>query len=135
MASETFPEHVRQLIFEHIDSVEQLEVLLFMRAHRDKTYEAKMISSELRSNTQSVLNRLLALEACCLVTQDDLHFRYEAKTPELEDAVLQLSELYKVRPHKVLELIFSPLKKGRHFAEAFVVHPVKGTSKKGSENG
>jgi hypothetical protein len=37
----------------------------------------------------------------------------------------ELAENYKLKRQKIFELIFSPLKRGRQFANAFVVNPVK----------
>lgn len=137
MPSKVFPESVRQLVFEHIDSVEQLDVLIFMRTHRDRAHDNQAISAELRSNPQSVINRLNSLAEQGFLkivdseSEESPRFQYAPVSPELDDAIAELEDLYRVRPHKVLELIFSPLKKGRQFADAFLVTP----SKKESENG
>ena len=125
MPSKNFPESVRQLIFDHIDSVELLEVLLFLRLHSGRRCTSDMISAELRSNPQSVSNRLNALADSGLVQREEGDFIYSSKNESLDNSVALLAELYKVRRHKILELIFSPLKKGRYFAEAFVVMPPK----------
>ncbi len=142
MPSKLFPESVRQLVFEHIDSVEQLEVLLYMRLHREVGCNSHSLSAELRSNPQSVLNRLTSLEEQGLVScaEPDARtelskFSYAPRTEDLDAAVAELAEIYKVRPHKIFELIFSPLKKGRQFADAFLVGPSKGPTKKDSDNG
>lgn len=140
MPASNFPEIVRQIVFEHIDSVEQLEVLLFMRQNRTNAHDSRQVSGALRSNPQSALNRLITLEASGFLIKENECFRYEPRTVELDNAVAQLAEIYKVRPHKIFELIFSPLKKGRQFADAFLVSPPKGTSgnpskKESDENG
>lgn len=121
MPLRNFPETVVQLVFEYIDSVEQLEVLLFMRQNRESSYECSFISNELRSNPQSVLNRLHTLQKIGFVDERDGRFQYAPENEELDNVVAELADVYKVRPHKIFELIFSPLKKGRVFADAFVV--------------
>lgn len=141
MRPNPLPEDVRHLIFEYIDSVEQLEVLLFMRAHRGASYDSLTISAELRSNPQSVLKRMLTLEASGFVVRaamtssqdadEILKFDYEPRTIELDRAIDQLAEIYRIRPQKIFEVIFSPLKKGRQFAAAFLVK----TPKKENEDG
>lgn len=135
MAESGFPENVRQFVFEHIDSVEQLEVLLFVRAHRGESHDTRKISAELRSNPASVLKRLLALEQSGFVrnlnpgskSDESALFQYDAKSNEIDTAIGTLADLYKSRPQKIFEIIFSPLKKGRQFARAFVVKTKKDT--------
>ncbi len=133
MALNAFPERVRQFVFQHIDSVEQLEVLLFMRTHRDACYDALGISAQLRSNPQSVLKRLLILEGGGLLKRHEtlntanetLLFQFDPRNPEIQDTIDALAEVYKQKPQRIFELIFSPLKKGRQFAAAFIVTPPK----------
>ena len=50
----------------------------------------------------------------------------------IRDVVSDLADSYSIIRHKILELIFSPMKKARTFAEAFMVHPAK---KKEDEDG
>lgn len=134
MASPDFSENARQLIFEAIDSVEQLEVLLLLRSRGDRSWSSAQVSAELRSSPKSVLNRLVALEQFGFLSrasdgEDD--FQYRPKSDELDTAVSELADAYKIRPQKVFELIFSPLKKSRHFADAFLVTKPK----KGNDDG
>ena len=136
-----FSENVMRMLFEHIDSVEQLEVLLFMRLHGSQSFDGQQISAELRSSPQSVVRRLVTLEQSGFVEKVDTQeinetakFRYFVKSAEIDETVADLADLYKLRPQKVLEIIFSPLKKGRQFANAFVLQGST-TPKKGSEDG
>ncbi len=116
------PENLRSFIFEYIDSVEQLEVLLFLRLHSERSWASENVSSELRSNPASVASRLAGLVQIGLLQVDEQKlYRFQPSTPELLELSDLLAEAYRVKPHRVFELIFSPLKKVRHFAEAFVV--------------
>lgn len=129
MSEADIPEDVAHLIFEKIDSVEQLEVLLMLWAAAPQPRTSEDLSSELRSSVSSVSSRLAALEKAGLVGRDpdksDTYF-FMSESPGLEATVSALSEIYKVRRQKVFQLIFSPLKKGRHFADAFMVtKPIK----------
>lgn len=131
MPVKIFPESVRQLVFEHIDSVEQLNVLIFMRTYRDRAHDNLSLSAELRSNPQSVSNRLKSLaeqgflQVLQTTGEETVRYQYAPVSNALDDAIAQLEQLYRERPHKILELIFSPLKKGRQFADAFLVTPAK----------
>jgi hypothetical protein len=143
MGADGFPENVRQLVFKHIDSVEQLEVLLYMRAHRETQLDALRISAELRSIPASVLKRIVALETCGFISRPNKSaqsetipsettlFQFNPRTGEIDSAISALADLYKSKPQRIFEIIFSPLKKGRQFAAAFVVT----TPKKDTDNG
>lgn len=133
MSENDISEGVRHFIFDKIDSVEQLEVLLLLREHQPASMSAEKISSELRSSVSSVTSRLTYLEQLSLVIKDPNNpktYLFKPSNPKDVDTVNALAEIYKIKRQKVLELIFSSLKKARHFANAFMV-----TSKKGDPNG
>lgn len=128
MTKTEISEKIRQFIFEQIDSVELLEVLLFVRSQKDKDWNAELLAHEMRSSANSVSRRLENLKRLGLVQEDGADpnlYRYHLRDPELEVVLEELNDTYKVKKQKILELIFSPLKKGRHFANAFVVNPPK----------
>jgi hypothetical protein len=114
------PDPVRKLIAD-IDSVEQLEVLLFVREHRSRTWTVDEINERLRSSATSVRARLDALAQRGLIEQDSRGYRYEA-SPELDTTVAGLARAYAERRFTVIELIFArPTDKLRAFADAFRV--------------
>lgn len=128
MAKTLISEKVKHFIFEHIDSVELLEVLLLFRLHQDKSWNSDSIAHELRSSENSVSTRLDALKRIGVIEVDSHktgYCRYKREDDETKAILEELAETYKLRKQKVLELIFSPLKKGRHFANAFLVKPLK----------
>jgi hypothetical protein len=127
---------IRQFIFNNIDSVEQLEVLILLRRSPAREWTAREISNELRSLPQSVELRLAALYAIGLVATSEgtpTIYRYGGENEATNSLIDALINEYKLRPQRVMELIFSPLKKARHFADAFVM--TKGPQKKGEDNG
>ena len=128
MAKTVISEKIKQFIFEQIDSVEQLEVLLLLRSHKSSSWNIDQIAQELRSSPNSVSNRIKSLSNIGLVELESgsqAHFVYKETNPEFEAILQELGELYKSRKQTILELIFSPLKRGRHFANAFLVNPSK----------
>ncbi len=128
MAKNLISETVKHFIFEHIDSVELLEVLLFLRLNKDKSWNSDSIAHELRSSDNSVSKRLGTLKSNGFLEVDSHqtgYCRYKPGDDDFEEMLEELAEVYKLRKQKVLELIFSPLKKGRHFANAFLVKPLK----------
>ncbi len=121
MSESDIPENIRHFIFEHINSVEQIEVLLFLRQNAEKTCTSEAISVELRSSRASVLQRLESLMAIGLVQKNGEEFQYNPRTNELRNTVNQLSEIYRLKRQKVFEIIFSPMKKAKNFADAFMI--------------
>ena len=134
------PEHdisakLKQFIFEFVDSVELIEVLLLIRNHSEKWFSAIQISAELRSNPKSITNRLGKLANIGLLEQDsdkDL-FRFKPETTQLSALVAELSNEYLLRRHAIFELIFSSSKTARQFADAFIVN--KPNKPNGDSNG
>ena len=121
MTTDGIGEDVRQFIFESIDSVEQLEVLIYLRHHPDTSHFPEEISQVMRSTPESVAVRMLTLERQGFITGDrKLGFKYR---PDLgaDDVIGRAEESFRSRPHTVMEMIFSPMKKARGFAEAFIV--------------
>ncbi len=109
----------------HIDSVEQLEVLLLLRNDPSKGWSATDVSRQLRSSPVSAAQRLEKLCVLRLIVKADpaqQSFRYEPGTPELADRVTALSEAYLVRRVTVIDLIFSnPIEKIQCLADAFKI--------------
>jgi len=125
LADTGIPENVRQFIFAYIDSVEQLEVLLLLRACRDQSFAAKNVSDAMRTSFDSATNRLATLQRQGFLSFDPANgiYKYAPANADVDALLGQVEDVYRVRKHKVLELIFSPMKKvARNFADAFVVN-------------
>lgn len=128
MSNNGLPEELTQFIYESIDSVEILDVLLLLKSRPEKCMSAQMISDELRTNRESVNMRLSTLKNLDLVQEnpdDPMLYCYHPGTARLESLMEVLAESYKVRRQRVLAAIFSPTKRMRDFADAFVVRPRK----------
>ena len=128
MSKNIVSEKIKQFIFEHIDSVELLEVLLFIRGQKDSKWNAEQIAQELRSSSKSVSTRLNSLVKIGLLEnlpESKSLYQYKMASSDFEAILDELNETYKIRRQAIFELIFSPLKKGRHFANAFLVNPSK----------
>lgn len=123
MAGDLIPEEVKQFIAERIDSVELLEVLLFLRANPEREWRADEVSKEFRSSTVSISKRLADLHARELLFLNEgspPRYRYNPRTNKLIVAVDRLAEAYVSSRARVIDLIFSkPADKLRHFSDAF----------------
>lgn len=131
------PSVVAQFVFEHIDSVELLEVLILMRNHPQRSWSSEQLSNELRSTQKSVASRLTALKDKRFIALDPTsqgHFIYLPEGQETARTIDLLAETYKIKKHKIYELIFSPVKKIRFFADAFMLGK-QNDKKEGDSNG
>jgi hypothetical protein len=95
---------VRRLIAAHIDSVEQLEVLLLLRERPERCWTVDQVTDGLRSSPTSVAARLHDLERRGFATRDPAGHRYRP-APEHDDAVRELAWAYAERRYSVIDLI------------------------------
>ena len=116
---------MQRLIAEHIDSVEQLEILLLLHKDSARAWSAEAVARELRVSPISAGDRLKELmRAGILVRVEGVgsgaEYRYAPDSPKLAEAVNGLASAYTERRVTVINLIFSkPVDKIRTFADAF----------------
>lgn len=107
-------------------------MLALLHQNPQKIWTARGISDELRTSLSSVGNRSASLIAMGLAIENPKgSYQYQPQTERLASLVDALLELYKVRKHTILQLIFSTMKRARYFADAFVINP---PSKKDEES-
>jgi len=119
---EEIPAEVRDLIHQHIDAVEQLEVLLLLHRGRERDWTPLEVSEELRTNVESTATRLEDLTHRGLVADGPRtgSYRFQPRTASLGRAVEGLAREYAVRRVSVTTMIFAkPLERIRSFADAF----------------
>lgn len=124
MVSSDLPEDVKRLLREHIYSVEQLEILLFLRSNPEEAFDARAVHDQLRTSETSAAARLLDLSERgflqALTTQQGTSFRYAPNTDWLAATTDRLAHAYAERRYRVMELVFSkPIENLRVFADAF----------------
>jgi predicted ArsR family transcriptional regulator len=114
---------VKRLVRDCIDSVEQLEMLLFLRAEAEKDWTADELAGSLYIQAASARNRLESLRDEGLVAASPdkpPRYRYAPKAPGLSSAVDALADAYKVRRVGVINLILEkPMDHIRSFSDAF----------------
>lgn len=120
---DAIPEHVHQLISEHIRSIAQLELLVMLRREPDKQWTVEQVAKTLYtavSMTEPLLESLRAGGLLVATHTPELQYRYAPKTPEMERAIADLDRLYQERRVTIINLIYSaPTEKLRNFADAF----------------
>lgn len=121
MSKEDIPDRVKEFVFNSVDSVELLEVVFLLRADPTKVWDAESLSNELRSSPTSMKGRLKTLKSLKLIQErsNPKGYVYSPSTHELDLLLGELFVEYQTKRHRVLELIFSPLKRARDFADAF----------------
>lgn len=126
MSDNDIPKTVRDFVFEYIDSVEQLEILLLLESDSSKSWSLAELSGLLRSNVNSVEKRVsLLLSQGLIIKNEDSLYSFFLDSEGLKQTVHSLADIYKVHRYKILEMIFSPMKKSRDLAEAFRLSPTK----------
>ena len=114
---------VETFISQHVNSVEQLETLLLMRADPDRTWDAAAINAELRTSLISAADRLCELERSGLIVANSSspsRYRYEPVDPRIRRVIDLVADAYRERRVSVTILIFSkPPDALREFADAF----------------
>jgi hypothetical protein len=121
--ADPFPEDMRRFVVENIDSVEQLEVLLLLRADPAREWDAAAVSQALCTSLESVTKRLAGLRAQGLLAgsgEAGGRYRYGPSTAEQNHLVGALAEAYRERRVAVITLIYSkPADPVQAFADAF----------------
>jgi hypothetical protein len=124
-------DQLARFVASHIVSVEQLEILLLLRQHRDRALTASELNDVIRSSESSVGSRLVDLERRGLVRREQTRFRYQPPS-ELEELLSDLAAAYAEQRYTVIDLIFAKGNdKLRVFADAFKVR----TGKNGDGDG
>lgn len=122
MADE-FPDDVQRFLSEHISSVAQLEVLLLLRSEPEREWSPQSAAQALYTTPEMVAEQLGDLQRRGLLAFSDgsePRYRYWPGTPELDQQVNRLDEIYRERRVAVITFIYSqPLDKVRTFADAF----------------
>lgn len=112
-------------IAEAMPSVEQLDVLLLLHNHSDRTWNEFSVSDALRNNPDSGRAILESLNRLGLLSRSDTShssYQYNPRTEELGALVELLLQEYAVKKHRVIDAIYSrPLTGAVDFAEAFRV--------------
>jgi hypothetical protein len=108
---EGVPEAVALFVMQQFFSIEQLEVLLFLRRNPARGWTPEEVSRELRGSKPSITRRLADLCARGFVRlvegKEESVFVYSPRTPQLAESVGVLATVYAERPHSIIRLIFS----------------------------
>jgi hypothetical protein len=105
MSRDDLPEHVRTLIESHIESVQQVEILVLLRAAAERGWAAGELCRSLHLSAAVCEGWIDRFAAAGIVTRTDERILYAAGTPH-DPAVDDLLDLYSRRRHSVIESIY-----------------------------
>jgi predicted ArsR family transcriptional regulator len=102
-------EDVRALLHEHIESYEQLELLLLLRRERHEESTVAALAARLHIREELVAAALQALEAGGLVaitgTAPEVRFAYRPASSGVDAAAGRLQREYAERPIRIIQLM------------------------------
>jgi hypothetical protein len=116
-------EEVLSFVRSSIKSAWTLELLLLLHRDRESAWKLESLVRELRGSIVLVTESLKALgNAGLILLNENETYLYKPRSPELDDLVSALVELYALKPITVLRTIFtSPSDKIRSFSDAFLL--------------
>jgi len=118
MSEEPLSEEVRDFILRHIDTVAQLEALLFFREHSAERWDAASVAKRLYAPAGEMVTSLAGLcSGGCLVREGEL-YRYAAGS-DVEPKVKALAKAYARQLIPITNLIHSKPRNIRAFSDAF----------------
>ncbi|MEO6056403.1 MAG: hypothetical protein ABIQ49_06145 [Gemmatimonadales bacterium] len=115
------PDDVARFLHQHIDSVEQLEVLLLVRFSPGRSWSPEDMARELYSHPTSIAQRFQSLLGRGLLRESAAgHYQYAPRSADLDRLVARLAETYRERRVAVISLIASkPMENVKAFSDAF----------------
>jgi hypothetical protein len=121
------PDDVYRFLYQYIDSVEQLEVLLLTRRSPGRSWTAGDMARDLYSHPSSIAGRFERLLGRGLLRESAPGcFQYAPRSAELDQAVGRAAEMYRERRVAVISLIASkPIENVRAFSDAFRIRKKK----------
>ena len=123
MSSDPLPPAVRHLLSRHVQSVEQLEVLLLLRNAPQRAWTAAEVYDVVRSSQSSIAARLKTFTADGFLSEEagpPQTYRYAPKDDNLRAALDQTAAAYQTSRVRVIEAIFAPeVDPVQSFADAF----------------
>jgi predicted transcriptional regulator len=118
MAPDSLSDDIRELVVKCIDSVAQLEALLFLRDHSGLGFDVASLARHLFASESAVEVALARLQSDGFIKQEKGTFRYDA-SPELNEKVDRLAASYRKHLVPITNLIHSKPGAARSFSDAF----------------
>jgi hypothetical protein len=118
MSNDPVPADVLELIAKHIDSVGQLEALLFLRSRPAESWDPGSIAKRLYAPEHDIAQGLAALCREGFIVEAEHGYRFQC-SGELRTGVDRLAEAYARQLIPITNLIHAKPRNIRLFSEAF----------------
>jgi hypothetical protein len=118
MSDEPVPQDVQELILRHIDSVAQLEALLFFRARPGETWESGSVAKQLYAPPGEMARSLESLCSSGFLRRNSSAYLYDCSA-EYQVTVDRLATAYTRYLIPITNLIHSKPRNIKAFADAF----------------
>ncbi|HEX2449554.1 MAG TPA: hypothetical protein VHJ69_00355 [Gemmatimonadales bacterium] len=122
MSTKALPDDVIRFLNDHIDSVEQLEVLLLLHRAADADWTAEMVAAALYTQPASAARRLEALHTDGLIERAPGReaYRFVVDPAHRDELISAVADTYRERRVAVVTAIASkPMENVRAFSDAF----------------
>jgi len=122
VSDRNLPDELLYFIAKYIVSVEKMEILLLLSDTPESTWNAETVFRKILSNQDSIQRWLkeLAAEGFLKKSSEAPEYRYQPSSPALGNGVSLLKSMYRERPTRVIEAIFSQsTDQLRKFSDAF----------------
>jgi hypothetical protein len=113
---------VRQFLAKYIRSIEQLEILLLVRATPEQKWTVRELYQRVLTNETSILQSLEKLREHGLVQKSGESMYQFAPSPDTRSVLEKLAGLYKEKPTRILQALYgSTQSEIEAFAQAFKI--------------
>lgn len=121
--ADELPAAVTAFLDAHIDSLEQLELLLAVMQAPQRWWDAAAVSAQLGVHPDAArraLEHLAAHNLLAIRVTGDVRYQYQPGRPELAEAARLVADVYRLRRVAVLQAVTQPERRSlRDFADAF----------------
>lgn len=108
---ESLPEDIQCFMDQHIDSIEQLEILRVLGQRPAEDWSATTLSREVQIKADAIAQHLQTLQSRGLlssaVCDQEVRWGYAPRTPELDDGVRRLLQCYRERPVTMIRMVYA----------------------------
>lgn len=116
-------DELRRFLQERLTSLEQIEVVLLLRAHRARSWTAPEVANELRIAPETAAMRLFLLASSGVLAFEPSgvpRYRYAGSDAATEALIAELAAVYESDRNAVLSIVDTgPRDPIRSFADAF----------------
>ena len=126
MQFDHIPVDVKQFIVSHINSIEQLEILVLLTESK-RAWSVTDLADKICTTVDSAKNRIESLKSAGLVSVSPVNpqaYVYQPRTHEVDAMVANLLKEYRERRISIINFIYSqPIQNIRTISDAFRLRP------------